>query len=1083
MRPSNPKVFISYSHDSPDHLDRVLRLAGRLRSDGMDCELDQYEPWPREGWPRWMERKIRDAEFVLMVCTRTYASRVMGEEEPGRGRGVRWEGHLIYQYFYDNDVLNDRFVPLVFGEEDVRHIPVPFRGYPYFRVDTPEGYAGLVAHLSRPPGRAAPALGPLSPVAARARQQDFLRPWTVPGRNDFFAGRVDVLEALRASFEAAGAGETPRIRAVTGLGGVGKTQAAIEYAYRYRDRYRAVFWLHAADIASIHAGFSVIARALDLPEQNAQEIARTVEAVLRWLDASEDWLLIFDNADQPEILRDFLPRFRRGHVLVTSRSPVLHSVGIGRPLVLDVLTADEARRFLLERTGRGEGPDPERAALAELVQELGCLPLALEQAGAFIAAHQATFSAFLKSYRKRRLRLLDQAAPVAGDYPASVATTWTMNFEQVEETSAAAAELLRVSAFLGSDDVPLSLFTDAAGTLPTSLGAALSGAADDPLLVDEALAPLVRYSLVRRAENEPSYRVHPLVQAVVRDRMEPGERARGLAQAVASLAYGLVGCTETERWPHCDRMVPHVQAVLRHLEALELYSPVAALMLNNAGLYLSDRGRNADAGTLLHAAIQVNEKSDDPEPALLGTSLLNYASVLRDETQYALAERSLQRALALKEAALGPDDPGVAYVLNGFGVLYYEQGRYAEAEAYYARALELRERALGLRSPVLGSSLDNLGVLYKHQGRFQDAKAMLERSLRLREEVLGPEHLDVAYSLVNLGTLNRDAGEHQEAEARFTRSLSIMRRYLGDDHPDVAKVIYNLGSLHHDRSDAAGAESYYREAIATYERSPAPPTSYVVFATDALAHLYDELGRYADAAPLHARVEALAKEIDGGDGFLSAVAAASLAEHHALRNEDALAEQLYRRQLDILTRFAGEEGRQAANAAVELGFFLQGRKRYEEAEPLYQRALRTFLQLHGPAHVDVALCRNNLAALALEQGDAARAGELCRQAVSSACGAGVEGTSLLARNLTRMAGILMARGDLSRAERWSRKAVEVGGHAPGAASGDWKRGMEVRASVLRALGRADEAREAEARIAALPPERTPLTPASRPKAV
>ena len=114
MATSDPaEVFVSYSWDSEDHVRSVLRLSNRLRSDGIDCVLDQYEASPAEGWPRWMDRKIRDAQFVLVICTETYYRRLMGYEEAGKGLGVRWEGSLIYQQIYNAGAMNTKFVPVL----------------------------------------------------------------------------------------------------------------------------------------------------------------------------------------------------------------------------------------------------------------------------------------------------------------------------------------------------------------------------------------------------------------------------------------------------------------------------------------------------------------------------------------------------------------------------------------------------------------------------------------------------------------------------------------------------------------------------------------------------------------------------------------------------------------------------------------------------------------------------------------------------------------------------------------------------------------------------------------------------------
>jgi SEFIR domain-containing protein len=163
-------VFISYSHDSPEHADRVLALAERLRSDGIDATIDQYETSPPEGWHRWTDRHIRDAGFVLMVCSETYYRRVMGEERTGTGLGVRWEGNLIYQHFYDAGAVNRKFIPVLLGGDQPAHIPAPAKGVTFYRPDSESGYEDLYRRLTDQPRARKPVLGKLRQLPSRDRR-------------------------------------------------------------------------------------------------------------------------------------------------------------------------------------------------------------------------------------------------------------------------------------------------------------------------------------------------------------------------------------------------------------------------------------------------------------------------------------------------------------------------------------------------------------------------------------------------------------------------------------------------------------------------------------------------------------------------------------------------------------------------------------------------------------------------------------------------------------------------------------------------------------------------------------------------
>jgi hypothetical protein len=170
MMDAPSKVFISYSHDTVEHQERVLSLADRLRADGIDAEVDQYNAAPSEGWPLWCERQIEAADVVLMVCTETYYRRVSGDEERGKGLGVVWEARIIRQHLYDAGAVSDKFVPVLFSNASPEHIPTPIKGWTRYVIDTEDGYEDLYRRLTGQPRLLRPALGTIRPLPTRQRK-------------------------------------------------------------------------------------------------------------------------------------------------------------------------------------------------------------------------------------------------------------------------------------------------------------------------------------------------------------------------------------------------------------------------------------------------------------------------------------------------------------------------------------------------------------------------------------------------------------------------------------------------------------------------------------------------------------------------------------------------------------------------------------------------------------------------------------------------------------------------------------------------------------------------------------------------
>ena len=855
-----PTVFLSYSRDSPEHADRVLALADRLRGDGFDAALDQYEVSPPEGWPLWRERQVKQDDFVLLVCTARYGRITGGEEEAEADRGARYEADLIRNLLYQGGGAGlSRLLPVLPAGSEAADIPLPVRGADFYQVDTADGYGELLRRLM---GQAA---APRPPLGPRPRATDFFQPWNVPhARNPFFTGRDEALAALRAAFVAGGTGGPPRV--LSGLGGVGKTQTAVEYAYLHRQDYQAVLWAQADSAVTLTAEYARIAALLDLPEAGAQDLDKTRAAVTRWLGCREGYLLVLDNADDPAALKPFLPPSPAGHILLTSRVHDFAILHIGSPLDLPVLPPGEAAAFLLRRTEREAADPTERAAASALAEELGSLPLALEQAGAYLTVHQSRFADYLASYRRRALDLLERQGPQAGDYEKTVAATWSLNFEAVQSASEASAELLRFSAFLAPDRIPEEVLVTGGRDLGGPLAAALAGSGEDRLLLDELLEAPARYSLIRRDIEARTYDIHRLVQAVLRHGMDEAAR-RDHADRVVWAVGRVSPDADFAHWPLCDRLLPHQRVGADTITRDGIVTVGAARLLGQAGSYLQARAQYAEAERLLAQALAVRRRLGPEQPetatslnslaslyqaqgrygdaapmyeeairiwkAALGpnhpdtaTGLSNLASLCQARGDPALAVPLYAEALRIWQAALGPDDSKTATCLNNLGDLYREQGDYAQAEPLLTQARDIRSRVLGPDDPATAQSLNNLALLYEAQGNPAQARPLYERALRIRKKALGPDHPDTAQSLNNLALLLGAQGDHAQAERLLKQAVRIWKGASGPEHPETATGLSNLASLYEAQGDNARAAPLYAQALAIFEKALGPAESH-----------------------------------------------------------------------------------------------------------------------------------------------------------------------------------------------------------------------------------------------------------------
>ncbi|MEI2781231.1 MAG: tetratricopeptide repeat protein [Candidatus Competibacter sp.] len=667
----------------------------------------------------------------------------------------------------------------------------------------------------------------------------------------FFVGREALLTHLHERLAAGGAA------ALHGLPGVGKTQTALAYAARHRADYRAVFWVRAATREDLVAGFGALAALLDLPEKAAVEQEISVAAARRWLERETGWLLIFDNADDLALAREFLPARSTGRLLLTTRDPATGA--LAEPLAVDCLPPEVGALFLLRRAGRlgpaeplADAPPPDRDTAQTLAGELGGLPLALDQAGAYLEAMQVAVGEYLKRYREAGRALRARRGGLA-DHD-SVAATFALAFAQVENSDPAAAELLRLCAFLDGGGIPEELFAGAADDLGPALAA--------PLGLDECCRAASRLSLLRRDRDHRLLLIHPVVQDALRDGLDDDSRAGWSARAVR-LTNRAFPEVKFEHWPDCERLLPQALACAGWIARDASPTLDAALLLNRAGFYLHERARYGEAEPLHERALAIRERALGPDHPATAQSLNNLAELYRKRGRLAEAEPLFERALAIREQALGPAHPDTAESLNNLAALYRDQGRLAEAEPLLQRALAIFEKALGPDHPDTATDLNNLALLYRDQGRLAEAEPLYERALAIREQALGPDHPDTAQSLNNLALLYRAQDRLAEAEPLCERGLAIRERVLGPAHPDTALSLNNLAGLYRKRGRLAEAEPLFERALAIREQALGPAHPDTATGLNNLALLYRDRGRLAEAEPLLQRALAIVERALG----------------------------------------------------------------------------------------------------------------------------------------------------------------------------------------------------------------------------
>jgi tetratricopeptide (TPR) repeat protein len=666
----------------------------------------------------------------------------------------------------------------------------------------------------------------LSLLALNLPQADFPSIWNVPfARNPFFLGREDLLTRLHVQLQTQQTSALSQTQAISGLGGIGKTQLAVEYAYRFRQEYQAVFWVHAESTETLNASYTEMAQLLNLSEKSAAKQEVIVQAVKTWLQTHQGWLLILDNADEPDQCVPFLPRVVSGHLLLTTRAMALRRLGVVSPIAVETFAPELGALLLLRRAGLlppdatlEQAVQQDQTLALQITQELGGLPLALDQAGAYLEATGMSLVSYLQIYQQHRADLLQERRGQEHDHPEPVATTWSLSFQRVEERNAAAAELLRLCAFLAPDAISEDLLIRG-GNL---LGPLLSPLATDRYLLEKALEALRAYSLVARDSQRKTLAIHRLVQTVIRDSLLPEIQYEWMQRVVGLISSAFPPAGEIANWPECEQLLPHVLLCSNWIEQVPIISPEAAHLLDETGYYLNLRARYAEVEPLFQQALVIREQVLGPEHSDTTQTLNNLSWLYRKQGKYKEAESLARRALAITERVMGPDHPDTAWSLNNLALLYSTHDQYREAEPLYKRVLSIHERVLGPEHPDTARTLNALAFLYRYQKNYTEAEPLAERALTIRERVLGSEHPDTAQSLTNLAGIYRDQDKCAEAEPLVKRALAIREQVLGPEHPDTSNSLNNLALLYDKQGKYEEAELLYQRALAIRERALGP---------------------------------------------------------------------------------------------------------------------------------------------------------------------------------------------------------------------------------------------------------------------
>lgn len=854
------------------------------------------------------------------------------------------------------------------------------------------------------------------------------RLWSVPyPRTPFFTGREEVLRALHEKLTQEHAIALSRSCALTGLGGIGKTQTAIEYAYRYTADYSAVFWINAETLESIISSFATVADVLSLPEKEDPEQNRTVTAVIRWLNDHHQWLLIFDNIEELELVKSFLPSAHCGSLLFTSRRQAL---GISAHILnLEKLTGEESRLFLLYRA-RLLAPGislkhltpADEAAVRAIVEALDGLPLALDQAGSYIEETHCDLEEYLQWYQQQRLRFLERRGHYSQDHPASVATTLLLSFQKVKKRNPAAADVLQFCAFLAPEAIPEEILVVGFPLCEEHLQALIM----DPWLLNEVLALLGTYSLLRRHPRTKTLSLHRLIQTVLQESIPLQERKVWIRSVVTAInhVFPVIEQGEPATWKQCERLLPHALQSAKQSMSWQQVNEELATLLGKMGAYLTERAQYETAESLLKQALQIRKHIVETPPEAV--SLLNDLGRLSHlQGHYDEAHYWYQQALDIWKHVPDDKSPRRAETFHGLAVQYAEQGKFGEAQRWFEQALHLRVQLLGNEHPQVAETVHGLGRLSIEQGRYAEAELLLKQALQIREKMLGPEHFLVSSSLHNLGRLYCEQRRYAEAEPVLKRALQIKEQAVGNNHPQVAMLLNSLGIICYRQGRYAEAKRLLKRVIHIWEQAGGANHPQVAYGLTSLAVVCCLQGRYTEAEPLLKQALEIREQTLGRNHLQATYPLTNLGEIYVIQGRYTEAEPLLKQALQIREQALGWDHPKVGHPLTNLGLLCVKQERYTEAEEHLKRALCIRSRMPGADRIDESETLKVLGYLYLKQGRYAEAEPLLKKALCLAEQIlGAEHPELRSP-LSYLAQLLGEQGHYEEAERLAKRALSI----------------------------------------------------------
>jgi tetratricopeptide (TPR) repeat protein len=909
-------------------------------------------------------------------------------------------------------------------------------------------------------------------------------------------GRMNALARLQAEVEAAGSapsiipfsrnrcfvGQEPQLAelaaklfgdqqtttlAIVGPGGTGKSQLALEFAYRTRQKNEecSIFWVDAGNLDSLYHSYASIAQKLDIPgwDDEKADVRQLVKLHLE-RESAEPCLLIFDNLEDRSLgsrglstagaadVGDYLPQSKLCSILITTtNSDLAKRLALQNVVELPGMTPDTAQK-MLENHMNTRISRSEQEEVGLLLQKLSYLPLAIVQAAAYIKANGMTLQQYRPLLDRQKDPALERSNESLGDRPQGhatknpVATTLFISMEQIRQDNALAADYLLLAACVDRKDIPLDLL-------------------DSPSYKEkeDAIRVLNSYALIARRPADTAFDLHRLVHSALREWLQ---RQKFLGQWVQHTITRLLCVfpdTDHSSRSKWRRLLPHVKYVLAHdLAEQDDGKRLILTRMCATALYLDGRCKEAEV-----LFVQVTEESKKvlghEHPDTL-TSMAGLAGTYRDQGRWKEAEELLEQAIETRKRVLGDEHSDTLTSMGNLAMMYSDQGRWKEAEELEVQVMQTRKRVFGGEHISTLQSIGNLAALYWKQGRWKETEELSLQVMETRKKVLGDEHPDTLTSMGNLAMMYSDKGQWKKAEELQEQVIETRKRVLGDEHPNTLTSMGNLAATYRDQGRWKEAEELQAQVTETKMKLLGDEHPDTLITMGNLALTYRRQGRWKEAEELNVQVMETRKRGFGNEHPDTLISMANLAATYRDQGRWKEAEELNVQVTEIMKRALGDGHHSTLVNMANLALIYSDQGQWKKAEELNVQVMETRKRVLGDEHPDTLTSMTNLATTYRNQGRWKEAEELEVQVMEKRKKSlGDEHHNTLI-SMARLVATYWNLGQRKEAEKLNVEVTEIRKKVLGDEHPSTLASMANLASIYRNQGRWKEAEELEVQV-------------------